>query len=165
MHATSAPTLPERPREFPPFSLSRLLRTVFDPKPGERVCILIDLEDPREMVGFEFLENPDLSIQRHAHHVVFEGLRDGVMAELGMTGGEMFAYQVTGGSNLDLPGKGVAADGREIDLVEDVYKKFTLILCISTYSATAPLHDRYRAAVPDSLRVRLSRLAGRQTRA
>ena len=33
------------------------------------------------------------------------------------------------------------------------------------YSATAPLHDRYRAAVPDSLRVRLSRLAGRQTRA
>ena len=51
----------------------------------------------------------------------------------------MFAYEITGGSNLDLPAKGYATDGREIDLVEDVYKKYTLVLCISTYSATAPL--------------------------
>lgn len=56
-----------------------------------------------------------------------------------MEGGEMFAYELTGGSNLDLPEKGYATDGREIDLTEDVYKKYTLILCVSTYSATAPL--------------------------
>lgn len=124
---------------FPPFDLSRLLSTVFAPKGGERICILIDLDDPRDMTGFSFLQNPDLSIQRHAHDVFFQGLRDGVNVELGLSGGEMFAYQITGGSNLDLPENGYASDGREIDLVEDVYKKHDLILCISTYSATAPL--------------------------
>src|ERR1700761_5267832 len=139
MNATIEQTPVERPRQFPPFSLSRLLRTVFDPKPGERVCVLIDLEDPREVEGFRFLQNPDLSIQRHAHDVTFQGLRNGVMQEVGLKGGELFAYEITGGSNLDLPTGGFATDGREIDLIEDVYKKYDLILCVSTYSATAPL--------------------------
>ncbi len=128
-----------RPPQFPPFSLSRLLRTVFDPPPGERVCLLIDLEDPREAESFRFLQDPDLSIQRHAHDVFYQGLRNGVMDELGLKGGEMFAYEITGGSNLDLPEKAYATDGREVDLAGDVYRKYDLVLCISTYSATAPL--------------------------
>ena len=131
---TAAPT-----RQFPPFSLSRLLRTVFAPRAGERICILIDLDDPREIAGFRCLRDPDLSIQRNAHDVFYQGLRQGVMAELGLEGGEMFAYEITGGSNLDLPEKAFATDGREVDLVEEVYQKYDLILCISTYSATAPL--------------------------
>lgn len=139
MNATIEQPTVDRTPQFPPFSLSRLLRTVFDPKPGEKVCILIDLEDPRDITGFRFLKNPDLSIQRHAHDVFYQGLRDSVMAELGLTGGEMFAYEITGGSNLDLPEKGFATDGREINMVEDIYKKYGLVLCISTYSATAPL--------------------------
>ncbi len=139
MNATIEQTPVDRTRPFPPFSLSRLLTTVFDPKPGERVCILIDLEDPRGVKDFAFLKNPDLSIQRHAHDVFYQGLRNGVMKELGMEGGEMFAYEITGGSNLDLPEKGFATDGREVDMIEDIYKKYTLVLCISTYSATAPL--------------------------
>ena len=126
-------------RTFPAFSLSRLLTTVFAPKGGERICILIDLDDPREVKDYGFLQNPDLSIQRNAYEFFQQGLKNGVLAELGMTGGEMYAYEVTGGSNLDLPEKGVATDGREIDLIEDVYKKYDIILCISTYSATAPL--------------------------
>ncbi|MEP6670808.1 MAG: hypothetical protein ABJF10_16740 [Chthoniobacter sp.] len=139
MNATIEQTPVDRPREFPPFSLSRLLRTVFDPKAGERVCVLIDLENPQEVEGFRFLQNPDLSIQRHAHDAIYQGLRNGVIYELGLKGGEMFAYELTGGSNLDLPTTGYATDGREVDLVEDVYKKYDLILCVSTYSATAPL--------------------------
>jgi hypothetical protein len=139
MNATIEQSPVDRTRPFPPFSLSRLLTTVFDPKPGERVCILIDLEDPRGVKDFRFLQNPDLSIQRHAHDVFYQGLRNGVMKELGMEGGEVFAYEITGGSNLDLPEKGFATDGREVDMVEDIYQKYTLILCISTYSATAPL--------------------------
>ena len=136
---TSTKRDPYADRQFPPFSLTRLLTTVFDPKPGERVCILIDLDDPRDVTDFGFLKNPDLSIQRNAYDVFYLGLKNGAMAELGLTGGEMFAYELTGGSNLDLPTKGFATDGREIDLVEDVYKKYDLVLCISTYSATAPL--------------------------
>ncbi len=139
MNAIIEQTSAARHRQFPPFSLTRLLTTVFNPQPGERVCILIDLENPQDIKDFRFLKNPDLSIQRHAHDVFYQGLRNGVMKELGMTGGEMFAYAITGGSNLDLPEKGCASDGREVDMIEDIYKKFTLILCISTYSATAPL--------------------------
>jgi aminopeptidase len=139
MNATIAQPTASSARKFPPFSLTRLLRTVFDPKAGERVCILIDLENPSEAEGFHFLDNPDLSIQRHAYDVFYQGLRDGVLHEFGLVGGEMFAYEITGGSNLDLPEKGFATDGQEIDLAEDVYKKYDLVLCISTYSATAPL--------------------------
>lgn len=139
MQTTMTPLAAHTPRQFPPFSLSRLLSTVFAPAPGERICILIDLDDPREAKDYAFLQNPDLTIQRHACEVFQRGLREGVMTELGLTGGEMFAYQVTGGSNLDLPETGYATDGREVDLIEDVYRKYSLILCISTYSATAPL--------------------------
>jgi aminopeptidase len=126
-------------RNFPPFSLSRLLQTVFAPNGGERVCILIDLDDPSEAKDFAFLKNPDLTIQRHAFDAFYKELKNGVLAELGLEGGEMFAYQVTGGSNLDLPDEAVATDGRTVRLVEDVYKRYDIILCISTYSATAPL--------------------------
>lgn len=124
---------------YPPFSLTRLLRTVFDPQPGERVAILIDLHDPADVKDFRFLKNPAYTIQRHAHDVFYQGLRAGVARELGLTGGELFAYQMTGGSNLDLPDRVVASDGRELSFERDLYPHYNLILCISTYSATAPL--------------------------
>ena len=90
-------------RAFPPFSLTRLLKTTFEPKAGQKICILIDLENPRDIVNFKFLKNPDLSVQRSAMTHFYEGLKNGVMKELGLSGGEIFAYQITGGSNLDLP--------------------------------------------------------------
>ncbi len=131
--------LPAAPRQFPPFSLSRLLRTVFQPTAGERVAILIDLPAPAGIKDFGFLSDPKFTIQRYAHDVFLKGLRDGVLAELGLKGGEMFAYQATGGSNLDLPESAWTADGREVSLVDDVLRNFDIILCVSTYSATAPL--------------------------
>lgn len=126
-------------RQFPPFSLTRLLRTVFAPNGGERVCILVDLADPRDITGFRFLQNPVLTIQRHAHDVFYQGLKNGALAEMNLRGGEIFAYEVTGGSNLDLPDVAYTPEGRQVSLVEDVYKKYDIVLCISTYSATAPL--------------------------
>ena len=126
-------------RNFPPFSLSRLLKTVFDPSGGERVCILIDLENPREVEGFEFLRDPSLTIQARAHDVFYQGLRNGVLFELGLEGGDLFAYEITGGSNLDLPDAVYCTNGRHLNLVKDVLQKYDIVLCISTYSATAPL--------------------------
>jgi len=127
------------PEKFPPFSLSRLLKTVFNPKSGERVAILIDLEDPHDIKDFGFAKNGDLTIQRYAYEVFYKGLKNGVLRELSLTGGEMFAYKITGGSNLDLPDLAVATDGTELSLERDIYPNYKLILCISTYSATAPL--------------------------
>jgi hypothetical protein len=126
-------------RTFPPFSLTRLLTTVFAPKGGERVAILIDLPEPEEVADFRFLKDPTLTIQRHAYEVFYEGLKNGALKELGMTGGDFFAYQITGGSNLDLPDLAFTPDGTKVSLARDVYPKYDLILCISTYSATAPL--------------------------
>ena len=126
-------------RVFPPFSLTRLLKTTFEPKPGQKICILIDLEDPSDIVNFKFLENPDLSIQRNAITYFYEGLKNGAMKELGLVGGDIFAYEVTGGSNLDLPDRAVTPEGREVSLERDVYPVYDIVLCISTYSGTAPL--------------------------
>ncbi len=126
-------------QSFPPFSLSRLLKTVFEPQPRERIAILIDLPEPKDMKDYAFLKKPELSIQRYAHDVFYQGLKKGVLAELQLHGGEMYAYALTGGSNLDLPLTAVDATGKTIDLMADVYKKYDIILCISTFSATAPL--------------------------
>ncbi len=125
--------------DFPPFSLSRLLKTVFAPGGGERVAILIDLEDPLDIQDFRFLKDTSLTVQKHAYEVFYKGLREGVGEQLDLKGGDIFAYKITGGSNLDLPDRAVDPDGKELSLERDVYPNYDLILCISTYSATAPL--------------------------
>jgi len=126
-------------RSFPPFDLERLIRTVFRPKPGEKVAILIDLDDPADIKDFKFLGNPDLTIQRHAYEVFYQGLKNGILDNLGASGGEMFAYQVTGGSNLDLPDEAFDPQGNQLSLEKEIYPEYSLILCVSTNSATAPL--------------------------
>ena len=112
---------------------------MFRPKPGERVAILIDFKVPHDITDFRFLKDPDLTIQRHAYEVFYEGLKNGVLGELKLRGGDLFAYTITGGSNLDLPDVAVTPAGKEVRFERDIYPNYDLILCISTYSATAPL--------------------------
>jgi aminopeptidase len=126
-------------RSFPPFSLTRLLKKTFDPRPGQRVCVLIDLENPRDINDFKFLQESTLTVQKKAHDVFYQGLKNGVLEELGLKGGEIYAYELTGGSNLDLPDEAFAPDGRQLSFEKDIYPNYDLILCVSTYSATAPL--------------------------
>ncbi len=126
-------------RTYPPFSLYGLIEGTFKPRPGQRICVLIDLDDPKDVGDFKFLENPDLSIQRNAHQHFHLGLQGGVLDELKLTGGEFIAYKNTGGSNLDLPDYAIDSSGKEYSFEQDIYPKFDIILCISTYSATAPL--------------------------
>ena len=114
--------------QFPPFSLTRLLRTVFAPKAGERVALLIDLPDPRMAKDCGFLEDKTLSVQRLAYEVFYQGLKNGGLAELQLTGGDLFAYEITGGSNLDLPAEAFDTAGRTIQLERDVYAKYNIIL-------------------------------------
>ena len=125
--------------KFPDFSLSRLLLNTFRPKENERICILIDLPDISLVKDWAFLNNENFSIQRHAYDSFYKALHKDVMRELQLTGGDFFAYKETGGSNLDLPDLAIAPDGSELSLENDVYPNYDIILCISTYSATAPL--------------------------
>jgi len=133
---------PER-REFPKFDLSRLLDTVFSPTAGCRVCILIDFEDPQKwMKDYSFVGENQFEIQNNAYQYFYRGLHDGVMSELGMSGGDIFAYRYTYGSNLDLSDEVWNAEGTCLSLEKDIYPHYDIILCISTWSATAPLTEK-----------------------
>ena len=130
---------------FPPFSLTRLLGTVFEPTKGCRICILTDFSDPKsEIRDFAFLQKSGFPVQKKAHEVFFCGLRDGGLAELGMVGGEMFAYRITSGSNLDLADECWDIAGQQLSLDRDIYTNYDIILCLSTFSATAPLTAKAR---------------------
>ncbi len=130
---------PEK-REFPPFDLVRLLGTVFDPTQHCRVCILIDFEEPQDLIkDFAFFKQPGFPVQKNAYRHFYLGLKNGGLEELEMTGGEMFAYRCTKGSNLDLADDVWDTHGNQLSLDQDIYSKYDIILCVSTFSATAPL--------------------------
>ena len=126
-------------RTFAPFSLTRLLTTCFGTGNGEHVCILIDLPNPADIKDFKFLSDETLSIQNYGHEVFYKGFQSGVLEELNWRGGEIFAYQETGGSNLDLADVCFDPSGKELSLDRDIYPQYDIILTVSTYSATAPL--------------------------
>ncbi len=123
---------------IPEFDLIGLMRTVFLPKPGERVGIFIDLPNPREVRDWAFLKQPGLVTQHIAHDIFYQGLNSN-RTELPFGGVEFYAYEPTGGSNLDLPATVFAPDGRALGLVEEVLPRLGIVLYLSTFSATAPL--------------------------
>ena len=127
-------------REFPAFDLVRLLGTVFAPTQGCRVCILIDFDHPEELIkNYAFLDLDGFPVQKNAHQHFYLGLKNGALNALQMTGGEMFAYRCTHGSNLDLTDDVWDTKGNKLSLDADIYPNYDLILCVSTFSATAPL--------------------------
>ena len=127
-------------RIFPSFDLKRLLHTVFKPTAGCRVCVLVDFDEPQSLIkNFAFVGNEAFKVQNTAHQYFYQGLKAGVMEELGMSGGEMFAYKCSKGSNLDLEDEVYDVAGTELSLDRDIYPHYDIILCISTFSATAPL--------------------------
>ncbi len=132
-------------RKFEPFSLTRLLRTCFGQGNGERVCILIDLPDPSAIKGFSFLGDEKLSIQNYGHEIFYKGFKNGVLEDLNWTGGEIFAYKETGGSNLDMEDVCFDPAGKELSLDKDIYTNYDIILTVSTFSATAPLTAKCKA--------------------
>ena len=127
-------------RTFPEFSLTRLLGTVFEPTEGCRVCLLTDFDDPQAMMkNFQFREEEGFAVQKKAYEEFYQPLQEGAMKELGMTGGEMFAYYSTHGSNLDMKDEVFDTEGNQLSLDRDIYSKYDIVLCVGDWSATAPL--------------------------
>ena len=125
--------------DFPTFDLKRLLETIFVPIKGLRTAILIDLDHPTRIKEFDYLNREGYEVQKHAYEKFYKGLHSGVADELGLSGCNIYAYKATGGSNLDLPDEAWKPTGEKVSLAKDVYPKYGLILCISDFSATAPL--------------------------
>jgi len=126
-------------RTFEPFSLTRLLTTCFGRGNGEKVCVLIDLPNPADIEDFKFLNDETLSIQNYGYEVFYKGFKTGALQEMNWTGGEIFAYRETGGSNLDMEDECYDPDGNLLSLDNDIYINYDIILTVSTFSATAPL--------------------------
>ena len=125
---------------FPPFDLTRLLGTVFEPTAGCRICILTDFENPAEsFTDLRFMMKPGYPVQKKAVEVFVEGLANGTLQDLGMTGGEIFAYRTTYGSNLDMEDSCWDISGNLLSLDRDIYPNYDIILCVTSFSATAPL--------------------------
>src|SRR5260370_41864709 len=93
-------------KQFPAFSLTRLLKTVFAPKPGERIALLIDLPDPLMAKDYLFLRDAGLAIQRLDYEVFYQGLKSSGLAQIGLHGDGLVAYQITGGKETELPTRG-----------------------------------------------------------
>ena len=121
------------------FSLTHLLETVFQPLKGCRIALMIDLQDPRDIIEWGFLDAEGYAVQKRAYQYFYQPLQKGGLNQIGCSGGDAYAYRTTGGSNLDLPDEAVTPDGETVSLSADVYPYYDLILCISDYSATAPL--------------------------
>ena len=81
-------------------------------------------------------------MQKRAYEYFYQELHRGVMEELGMSGGEMFAYHCTNGSNLDMKDPCWDAAGKQLSLENDIYSYYDIILCITDWSATAPLTEK-----------------------
>lgn len=121
------------------FNLQRLLENVFYIDAPVKIGILIDLPDPAQAGNLRFLNDPTLTIQQIAHDVFWQGLRDLAVRDARFIPGQFAAYKITGGSNLDLPDEAWTTNGARISLEKDFYPHHDIILCISTFSATAPL--------------------------
>ncbi len=130
---------PEK-RDFPDFDLINLLTTVFDPIEGSKICILTDFDDPQKYIkGHQFLKEEGFEVQKNAHKYFHTALNEWANEKLETTGGDMFAYHCTNGSNLDLRDECYDIKGNLLSLDKDIYPNYDIILCISTWSATAPL--------------------------
>ena len=130
-------------RKFDDFSLSRLLGTVFEPTEGCKICILTDFDDPAVMMkGHAYLKEHGFPVQKNAYKHFYQSLKDSVMDELGMSGGDMYAYNCTNGSNLDMKDPCWDVNGNELSLDRDIYPNYDIILCVTDWSATAPLTEK-----------------------
>lgn len=129
---------PKSDLKFPSFDLGRLLKTSFNPKKGEKLCILIDLKHPKDIIDFKFLKDDKLTVQKKAYDIFYQGLQKGLKDELGLSECDFFAYETTGGSNLELPHTVMSPDGKKLSLEKDIYRHYDIILFITNFSATAP---------------------------
>jgi hypothetical protein len=127
--------------EFPKFSLERLLATCFgtDHTDSLKICILIDLPDLTLMRRHQYLNIDGFSVQKYAHDVFLDSLKNGVSDNLSYSENGFFAFKTTGGSNLDPEDAATNFNGDELSLSKDIYPNYDIILAITDYSLTAPL--------------------------
>ena len=108
------------------FDLPRLLRDVFDPRPGERVLVMVDEPHGR------WTDDADWADRR-----AFAAEWREAFAALGLAVQPLLAYPATGAGNADLPAEG-RQDGQTVRLA-DALAGADIAVAMTRFSATAPL--------------------------
>ena len=120
--------------------MHRLLSTCFGNSEAKlKPCILIDLDNPSDVINYKFSELPGNLVQKHAVESFLKPLNNGLAEGLNYDKCSFFAYEKTGGSNLDPQDQLIALDGEVISFENDLCPSYDLIFAISDYSLTAPL--------------------------
>lgn len=113
------------------FDLEKLILDVFDPSPGEKILVMIDV--PKGVVG----DNASAWYMRrgmaHRWHKALEEMS----ADHGFEVLPMLKYPATGAHSGPLPEEG-ELDGKTVQ-IEDVLDQANIVLALTEYSATAPL--------------------------
>jgi hypothetical protein len=130
----STPTrAPPTPTPRPPsssFDLEKLLVDVFDPQPGEKVLVMMDLPHG-ELSDYEgWAERREMAYEWHA---AFEGLG----SDLGISVYPLLTYPATGAHNGPLPQTG-EMEGENVRF-EEIFADTNIVVAVTQFSATAPL--------------------------
>ncbi len=108
------------------FDLIKLLRDVFDPAPGERVLVLVDLPRPGLPDTEDWAERRRMAAEWRAGFV-----------HLGCDVAPLLEIPASAGNNADLPAIG-AADGQPV-AVPAAIARANIVVAMTKNSATAPL--------------------------
>ncbi len=114
----------------PAAELEKLLVDVFDPQPGEKVLVMVDLPHG-ELHDYEgWTERREMATDWHA---AFEGLG----STLGITVHPLLTYPATGAHSGPLPEEG-EIEGQKVRF-DEILADTNIVVALTEYSATAPL--------------------------
>lgn len=114
-----------------PFELENLIMNVFDPQPGEKILVMVDV--PQGSGG----DNASQWYMRRQMAQRWHSALEDMSASYGFEVLPMLKYPATGAHSGPLPAEG-KMDGKTVQ-IEDVLSEANIVLALTEYSATAPL--------------------------
>jgi hypothetical protein len=112
------------------FNLEKLIVDVFDPQPGEKVLVMVDLPHGSYHDNQLWEERREMAEE---WHLAFEELGE----EIGFSVHPLLTYPATGMHNGPLPEMG-DLDGNQIHFSE-IFADTNIVVALTEFSATAPL--------------------------
>lgn len=127
---TSAPPTATPSRTSSSFNLEKLIVDVFDPQPGEKVLVMMDLPHGQLSDYEGWAERREMASEWQA---AFQQLE----SELEISVHPLLTYPATGAHNGPLPAEG-EMDGQPVRF-EEIFADTNIVVALTQYSATAPL--------------------------
>jgi hypothetical protein len=122
-----------------PFDPGKLVIDVFDPQPGEKILLMVDIPHDGLINNHAWFYRRQMAAEWREALIALED-------DLGITVHPLYTYPATGNHNGPLPEEGEMA-GQTVRL-PDILADTNILLALTEYSATAPLIE-YTQAFPN----------------